>query len=143
MEKLKIGTRKSLLALAQTKLVADKIKESFPEIEIELVTMTTRGDEWLNKSLSSFGGKGVFTKELEEGLYEGTIDIAVHSAKDMPSELPDGLMIGAVLERADVRDVIVTRDGTHLEAMAPGTVVGTRLIRSLKSVRSGAMCRQD
>lgn len=87
--------------------------------------MTTRGDEWLNKSLSSFGGKGVFTKELEEGLYEGTIDIAVHSAKDMPSELPDGLMIGAVLERADVRDVIVTRDGTHLEAMAPGTVVGT------------------
>lgn len=129
MEKLKIGTRKSLLALAQTKLVADKLKEAFPEIEIELVTMTTRGDEWLNKSLSSFGGKGVFTKELEEGLYEGTIDIAVHSAKDMPSELPDGLMIGAVLERADVRDVIVTRDGTHLEAMAPGTVVGTGSLR--------------
>lgn len=129
MEKLKIGTRKSLLALAQTKLVADKLKEAFPEIEIELVTMTTRGDEWLNKSLSSFGGKGVFTKELEEGLYEGTIDIAVHSAKDMPSELPDGLMIGAVLERADVRDVIVTRDGTPLEAMAPGTVVGTGSLR--------------
>ena len=85
MEKLRIGTRKSLLALAQTRLAGKRNQEAFPEIEIELVTMTTRGDEWLDKSLSSFGGKGVFTKELEEGLYAGDIDIAVHSAKDMPS----------------------------------------------------------
>lgn len=129
MEKLRIGTRKSLLALAQTRLAAQKIQEAFPEIEIELVTMTTRGDEWLDKSLSSFGGKGVFTKELEEGLYAGDIDIAVHSAKDMPSELPAGLTIGAVLSRAEVCDVVVTKDGTPLEKMAPETIVGTGSLR--------------
>lgn len=136
MEKLRIGTRKSLLALAQTELVAKKIQSAFPEIEIELVTMTTRGDEWLNKSLASFGGKGVFTKELEEGLYEGTIDIAVHSAKDMPSDLPAGLKIGAVLERADVRDVIVTKDGTPLSNMDAGTVVGTGSLRRELQIKS-------
>ena len=84
LNKIRVGTRKSLLALVQTNIVVNKIREKFPEIEIEIVPMTTKGDQWLNQSLSSFGGKGVFTKELEEGLLRGHIDIAVHSAKDMP-----------------------------------------------------------
>lgn len=129
MKQLRIGTRKSLLALAQTRLAAEKIKAAFPKIEIEIVTMTTKGDERLDRALSSFGGKGVFTKELEEGLYAKTIDIAVHSAKDMPVVLPKGLIVGAVLERGDTRDVVVTMDGTPLKAMKAGTVIGTGSLR--------------
>ena len=103
--KIRIGTRKSRLALIQTELVKEKIEQAFPEAEIELVKLSTKGDELLDRSLTSFGGKGVFTRELEEALLSGEIDLAVHSAKDMPMEFPPGLKIGAVLERADVRDV--------------------------------------
>lgn len=106
---IRVGTRKSLLALVQTQLVVDKIRGSFPDLHIEIVTMSTKGDERLDRALASFGGKGVFTKELEEGLRTGAIDIAVHSAKDMPMELPDGLVIGAVPGRADVHDMLVVR----------------------------------
>lgn len=109
MRTIRVGTRKSLLALVQTQLVVDKIRELFPDLHIEIVTMSTRGDERLDQALASFGGKGVFTKELEEGLRTGGIDIAVHSAKDMPMELPDGLVIGAVPGRADVHDMLVVR----------------------------------
>lgn len=117
------------MALAQTTIVADKLKAQFPDIEIEIVTMTTKGDERLDKMLSSFGGKGVFTKELEDGLLDGFIDIAVHSAKDMPMELPEGLSIGAVLERADVRDVAVTMTGQAIRTLPAGAVVGTSSLR--------------
>ena len=85
--------RKSRLALVQTDLVRQKIKEAFPEAEIEIVEMSTKGDELLDRSLTSFGGKGVFTKELEEALLREEIDLAVHSAKDMPMEFPEGLGI--------------------------------------------------
>ena len=127
--KIRIGTRKSRLALIQTDLVRQSIEAAFPEAEIEIVEMSTKGDELLDRSLTSFGGKGVFTRELEEALLREEIDLAVHSAKDMPMEFPEGLGIGAVLSRADARDVLVTRDGTAAAELAPGSIVGTSSLR--------------
>lgn len=130
MEKtIKIGTRKSKLALKQTEIVKNKIQASFPDIRVEVVKIDTKGDKILDKSLTSFGGKGVFTAELEAELLSGRVDIAVHSAKDMPMEFPAGLGIGAVLDRADVRDVFVTISGKKLAEMEPGSVVGTSSLR--------------
>lgn len=151
--KLRIGTRKSRLAIIQTELVRDALLARFPELEIELVPVTTKGDRILDRSLASFGGKGVFTAELEEALLSGAVDMAVHSAKDMPMELPEGLCIGAVLEREEAADVLVTRKpadglsgggeldriGGGLEGAAgrgavgpelpPGSVIGTSSLR--------------
>ncbi|MCI9134181.1 MAG: hydroxymethylbilane synthase [Lachnospiraceae bacterium] len=124
-----MGTRKSKLALAQTELVRQRILEKFPKAQVELVKISTQGDEQLNRSLTSFGGKGVFTRELEEALLQGAIDLAVHSAKDMPMEFPEGLGIGAVLERADVRDVFVTTSGVSLKDLPAGSIVGTSSLR--------------
>ncbi|MDO4942103.1 MAG: hydroxymethylbilane synthase [Lachnospiraceae bacterium] len=126
---LKIGTRKSALALVQTKIVQKKIEDAFPEIKIEIVKMSTKGDRNQTLSLASFGGKGVFTKELEEALLSGEIDLAVHSAKDLPLEFPEGLGICAVLEREDPRDVIVTRTGVQLSKLPKGSVLGTSSLR--------------
>lgn len=126
---IKIGTRKSKLALIQTDIVKDKIKKAFPELEVEIVKIDTKGDQILDKSLTSFGGKGVFTAELEAELLSGAVDIAVHSAKDMPMDFPEGLGIGAVLDRADVRDTFVTTTGKKLEELEPGSVVGTSSLR--------------
>lgn len=127
--KIRIGTRKSRLAMVQTELVRDLIQEKFPEMEIELVPMSTRGDKILDRSLTSFGGKGVFTKELEEALLEGTVDLAVHSAKDMPMEFPEGLALGAVLPRANPGDVLVTRSGIRARQLPAGSVIGTSSLR--------------
>lgn len=127
--KIRIGTRKSRLALIQTELVKEKIERAFPETEVELVKLSTKGDELLDRSLTSFGGKGVFTRELEEALLSGEIDLAVHSAKDMPMEFPKGLKIGAVLERADVRDVFVTTSGVKAASLPAGSLVGTSSLR--------------
>lgn len=127
--KIRIGTRKSKLALIQTDLVRKKIEQHFPEAEIEIVEMSTKGDELLDRSLTSFGGKGVFTRELEEALLNEEIDLAVHSAKDMPMEFPQGLGIGAVLERANPRDVAVTVSGVRLQDLPAGSVVGTSSLR--------------
>lgn len=126
---IKIGTRKSKLALVQTDIVKDKIKKAFPELEVEIVKIDTKGDQILDKSLTSFGGKGVFTAELEAELLSGAVDIAVHSAKDMPMDFPEGLGIGAVLDRADIRDTFVTTTGKTLEELEPGSVVGTSSLR--------------
>lgn len=106
--KIKIGTRKSKLAMAQTNMVADKIKLSFPNIEIQIVPIVTKGDIMLNKPLSSFGGKGVFVSEIKSALVSGDIDIAVHSAKDLPIFQDEKTEISAVLQRGDCRDVLVT-----------------------------------
>ena len=91
---LRIGTRKSRLAMVQTEIVREVILAHFPFLEIEIVPMSTKGDKILDRSLTSFGGKGVFTKELEDALLKGEIDLAVHSAKDMPMEFPKGLTVG-------------------------------------------------
>ncbi len=117
--KIRIGTRKSPLAVKQTEIAADALKKAFPEDEFEIVGISTEGDKKLDKSLQSFGGKGVFIKELEAALLDGRIDMAVHSAKDMPTELPDGLEIGAVLPRGAHEDVMIS-----LSCKAPN-VIGT------------------
>lgn len=115
--------------MIQTELVRDKILEQFPETEIEIVPIVTKGDQLLDRSLTSFGGKGVFTKELEQELLDGTIDLAVHCAKDMPMEFPKGLVMGAVLERAEAADVLVTVSGIPAERLKGGSVIGTSSLR--------------
>lgn len=132
---IRIGSRKSELAMVQTGMVKERIEAAFPEIRVEVVGMSTRGDEILDRSLTSFGGKGVFTRELEEALLGGEIDLAVHSAKDLPMEFPEGLGIGAVLTRGPVEDVIVTLDGTALRDLRPGSVVGTSSLRRELQIR--------
>ena len=121
---VRIGTRKSELAVVQTRLAAAALEEKNPWVRTELVTRETLGDQILNKPLLEFGGKGVFVSEFEEAMKAGTVDLAVHSAKDMPMELEVGLTIAAVLEREDPRDVIVTCRGTVLEGKKE-IVVGT------------------
>lgn len=140
MQKIRIGTRKSKLALVQTDIVKEKIQQYFPECEIEIVKISTKGDEILDRSLASFGGKGVFTKELEEALLEERIDMAVHSAKDMPMEFREGLFIGAVLERAPVNDILVTRTGVKAENLPVGSIIGTSSLRrelQIKEINPG------
>ena len=132
---LRIGTRKSRLAMVQTEIVREEILAHFPFLEIEIVPMSTKGDQILDRSLTSFGGKGVFTKELEEALLKGEIDMAVHSAKDMPMEFPKGLALGAVLSREDASDVLVTTDGTPVKEMAPGSIIGTSSLRRQIQIR--------
>lgn len=126
---LRIGTRKSRLAMVQTELVRDAVLEKFPEARIEIIPMSTRGDKMLDRSLTSFGGKGVFTKELEDALLKGEIDLAVHSAKDMPMEFPKGLALGAVLDREEAADVLVTRSGIPARLLPAGSVIGTSSLR--------------
>lgn len=111
---IRIGTRKSALALIQTQLVADKLKRVCPpHTEIEIITKDTLGDRILDKPLQEFGGKGVFVSEFEQAMKDGVIDLAVHSAKDLPMELADGLCIASVSEREDPRDVLVTVKGRN------------------------------
>jgi len=133
--KLRMGTRKSRLAMIQTELVRDAILEHFPDIEIELVPMSTLGDRVLDQSLDSFGGKGVFTQDLDTALQDGSIDIAVHSAKDMPMQLPDGLALGAVLPRANPGDVLVTASGIPARKLPAGSVIGTSSLRRELQIR--------
>lgn len=133
--KIRIGTRKSELAVAQAEIVRKEIEKRCPGASTELVLITTRGDELLERPLASFGGKGVFIRELEAALAEGRIDLAVHSAKDMPAECARGLVQGAVLGRCDARDVVVTADGTPLSRLSPGAVVGTGSLRREIQVR--------
>lgn len=133
---IRIGTRKSRLALVQTNIVRQKIEEAFPGIRVEICEMSTKGDELLDRTLTSFGGKGVFTQELEEALLDEGIDLAVHSAKDMPMDFPKGLGIGAALKRGPVEDVIVTKDGTKLVDLKPGSVVGTGSLRRELQIRA-------
>ncbi len=128
-DKIRIGSRKSKLALVQTQMVKEQIEAAFPQVTVEVVEMSTKGDKLLDRSLTSFGGKGVFTRELEEALLRKEIDLAVHSAKDMPMEFPKGLGIGAVLKRGAVEDVAVTLDGTKLRDLRPGSIVGTSSLR--------------
>lgn len=106
--KIRIGTRKSQLAMAQTKMAENALKKAFPEIETEIVHIMTKGDKILDKPLNALGGKGVFTGKIERALLSGKIDMAVHSAKDLPVLLAEGLEISAVLPRGNYRDVLVT-----------------------------------
>lgn len=121
---IKIGTRKSKLALAQTNMVVNEIKKYFPSINIEVVHFTTKGDKVLNKPLINIGGKGVFVTEIEDALLNKEIDLAVHSAKDLPLKLQDNLTIFAVLKRGNYRDTLVTVKGKEID-FSKETVIGT------------------
>ena len=129
MTKLRIGTRGSRLALCQARLAETELRAVFPSLETEITEISTSGDINSEEDISRVGGKGIFVKEIEQSLLSGEIDIAVHSMKDMPSVLPDGLIIGSVLKREDPRDVFVSADGRTLEQIGGKGRVGTGSIR--------------
>lgn len=129
MSKIKIGTRGSKLAMWQAEEVRRKLSEVHPELETELVVIHTKGDKILDTALSKIGDKGLFTRELEQALLDSEIDIAVHSLKDMPTELPEGLMFGGVLERGEVRDAFISRDGRRLSELTANDKVATSSLR--------------
>ena len=135
MMKIKIGTRKSKLAMAQTNMVIRALKIKFPDIETEIVPIVTTGDKILDKPLVQIGGKGVFVSEIERALISGKIDIAVHSAKDLPIYLENGLEISGVLKRGDYRDVLVMLSGKEI-TNTYGFIVGTGSVRRIRNMRN-------
>jgi hydroxymethylbilane synthase len=135
---LRIATRGSALALVQTRLAAATLRDTHPDLTIEEVIITTEGDRDRTTPLTVLGGRGVFVRSVEEALLDGRADLAMHSLKDVPTEPVEGLTLAAVLPRADVRDVLVTRSGTPLAALHAGARVGTssrRRVALLHSLR--------
>ena len=135
---LKIATRKSPLALWQAEHVKARLEQHHPELTVELVKMTTKGDQILNSPLSKIGGKGLFIKELEQGMLAGEADIAVHSMKDVPYEIPPGFELGAILERENPFDAFVSNNFSSIDDLPNGAKVGTcsqRRIVQLKALR--------
>lgn len=129
MRPLVVGSRKSLLALTQTEWVVERLKEVCPDLEVTTEKIVTKGDRILHVTLSKVGGKGLFVKEIEHALLEGKIDFAVHSMKDMPSEMPEGLIIGMIPQREDPRDCLLSREGYTLDTLPSGAVIGTSSLR--------------
>ena len=135
---IRIGSRKSQLALVQTYWVRDTLKAAFPDIEFEVCALETQGDKVLNVALSKIGDKGLFTQELEDGMLARTFDFAVHSLKDLPTTLPEGLMLGCVTERVNPADAVVFNKkfkGKELKDLPEGSVVGTSSLRRLAQLR--------
>ncbi len=133
--KIRIGTRKSKLALWQSEWVKAQIEKKFPQIEVELVKITTKGDKILDVPLAKIGDKGLFTKEIEEAMLRGEVDIAVHSLKDVPSNLPPGLKLIAYSDREDPRDAFLSNGKYALETLPQGAVVGTSSLRRKAQLR--------
>lgn len=137
-KKIKIGTRGSLLAIAQTNLVIEMMREKFPEIQFEIEKIETKGDKdlknnWRDKNLST---KSLFTKEIEKELLEKKIDIAVHSMKDMPIESPKGLVLAGVPRREDNRDVFISKTGKALKKLNENPIIGTSSLRRAKFIKN-------
>ena len=126
---IKIATRKSPLAMWQAEFVRDSLLELYPELEIELVKMTTQGDKILDTPLAKVGGKGLFVKELEQGMLAGDADIAVHSMKDVPMAFPEGLHLPVICQREDPRDAFVSNTYASLADLPAGSKVGTSSLR--------------
>src|SRR3990172_9268198 len=133
---LRLGTRKSQLALWQAEYVRARLRALHPQLAVELVTMTTEGDRILDRSLAKVGGKGLFIKELEQGLLEGRTDIAVHSLKDVTATLPAGLHLSVVCEREDPRDAFVSNRYPDLKSLPAGACVGTSSLRRQCQLRA-------
>jgi hydroxymethylbilane synthase len=133
---VRIATRKSALALWQAEHVATLLRAAHPSLIVELVPLSTRGDEILDQPLASVGGKGLFLKELEVAMLEGRAELAVHSLKDVPSELEPGFTLPAILERADAADAFVSNDYADLTALPQGARVGTSSLRRQAQLRS-------
>nr|WP_093065160.1 hydroxymethylbilane synthase [Thiothrix caldifontis] len=135
-EIIRIATRTSPLAMWQAEHVARRLQELHPNLQIEMVGMVTRGDKILDSPLSKIGGKGLFVKELELGMLEGTADIAVHSMKDVPMEFPEGLHLPIILKREDPRDAFVSNRYQTLDELPHGAVVGTSSLRRQTQIRA-------
>ena len=133
---LKIATRKSPLAIWQAEFVKSKLENIYPDLKVELVKMTTQGDQILNSPLSKICGKSLFIKELEVGIMEGMADIAVHSMKDVPYELPQGFEIGAILERESPFDAFVSNDFNSIQDLPIGAKLGSCSLRRIVQVKA-------
>jgi hydroxymethylbilane synthase len=125
----RIGTRGSILALKQSDKVMTVMQALFPDLELQRVIIKTRGDRILDSPLSMIGGKGLFIREIEEALHREDIDLAVHSLKDLPTELPDGFCLGGVLKRGDPRDALVCKDNRRLQDLGEGDSIATSSLR--------------
>ncbi|KRG62317.1 porphobilinogen deaminase [Stenotrophomonas terrae] len=136
MSILRIATRKSPLALWQSEHVADRLRQAHPGLQVELVPMSTRGDEILDRSLAAIGGKGLFLKELEVAMLRGDADCAVHSLKDVPMELEPPFALPAILTRADSADAFVSNHYPSLESLPQGACVGTSSLRRQAQLRA-------
>lgn len=136
MKTLRIGTRKSALALWQAQYVRERLERLHPGLAVELVKITTEGDRILDRPLATVGGKGLFIKELEQALFERRTDLAVHSMKDLTVTLPAGLHIAAVCERADPRDALVSPRHARIDLLPPGARVGTSSLRRQCQLRA-------
>ncbi len=135
---IRIGSRKSQLALVQTHWVREELQKSFPDINFEVHTMSTQGDKILDVALAKIGDKGLFTKELELGMINQEIDFAVHSLKDLPTNLPEGLALAAITERENPADALVVHEkykDRQIDTLPEGTVIGTSSLRRLAQLR--------
>lgn len=135
---IRIGSRKSQLALVQTYWVQEQLQKHYPDRDFEVQTMSTHGDKILDVALSKIGDKGLFTKELEVGMLNQEIDLAVHSLKDLPTALPEGLVLGCVTERENPADALVLHakhQGKQLDTLPEGAVIGTSSLRRLAQLR--------
>src|SRR5712691_6742185 len=134
MSNLKLGTRGSALALWQANWTKSALEKRWPELTVELVPIKTTGDKILDVPLAKIGGKGLFTKEIDEALLDGRIDLAVHSLKDVPFQLPDGIDFAAIPEREDSRDAFVS-NGPKLRDLLKGATIGTSSLRRQVQLR--------
>ena len=135
-KKLVIASRESMLAMWQAEHIKGRLKALYPDCEVEILGMTTRGDQILDRTLSKIGGKGLFIKELEQALQDGRADLAVHSIKDVPMELPVGFALAAIGERASPFDAFVSNQYARLEEMPAGAIVGTSSLRREAQLRA-------
>lgn len=154
-EKLVIATRRSALAVWQAEHVKSQLHELYPQLDIELLRLTTKGDKILDVPLAKVGGKGLFVKELEQAMLDGRADIAVHSVKDVPMEFPEGLELTTILRREVATDAFVSNRFSHLDECPPGAVIGTSSLRrqaqlaakrpdlTIKSLRGNVITRLD
>lgn len=140
MRTIVVGTRQSALALTQTGQAVELLKQLAEEhgiaCQFEIKKIVTKGDRILDVTLSKVGGKGLFVKEIEQALTDGEIDIAVHSMKDMPFELPEGLVVGAIPQREDARDALITRGAASLDELPKGALVGTSSLRRASQLQN-------
>ncbi len=134
--RLVIASRESALALWQAEHIRDRLRALYPQTSVEILGMTTRGDQILDVTLSKIGGKGLFVKELETALEDGSADLAVHSLKDVPMYLPPGFALACIVEREDPRDAYVSNDYAALQDLPPGSIVGTSSLRRESQLRA-------
>jgi hydroxymethylbilane synthase len=136
MDKIVIASRESKLAMWQAEHIKARLEQLYPQLAVEILGMTTQGDQILDKTLSKIGGKGLFVKELELALQEGRADLAVHSIKDVPMNLPEGFALAAICEREDPRDAFVSNTYASLHELPDGAVVGTSSLRRESQLRA-------